>query len=238
VAGVNDAPTKSDRQAKPTLERQQPHAGTSAAPPASTQLQATINKLATPIAPDADVVATQAELEARRQEILRGADEVARIQQEMNITLREYNIAHGFASVNAEPSRVAGNRLVGRNLDKDLRREAHSGASVSASFVSAEKPKYSTPDKTLRATQAAADELDHLTGDALLKQQAQVRELLAVAAKQTAEIARAKTGAGASHIVHSVGGAKEKSNGQASSPHLNRKREKQITLYDPVLAGK
>jgi hypothetical protein len=50
----------------------------------------------------------------------------------------------------------------------------------------AEKPKYSTPDKTLRDAQAAVEELERLLGDALMKQQARVKELLLVAAKQTA----------------------------------------------------
>jgi hypothetical protein len=49
-----------------------------------------------------------------------------------------------------------------------------------------EKPKYSTPDKTLRDAQAAVEELDRLSGDALTKQQARVKELLVVSAKQTA----------------------------------------------------
>jgi hypothetical protein len=112
----------------------------------------------------------------------------------MDITLCEYNIAHVFASVNAEPSKVGATRLRVRNLYKDLRREANSCVSMSASFVSPEKTKYSTPDKIIRVSQAAAEELDHLTGDALLKQQDRVKELLA-AAKQTAEITRNKPGA-------------------------------------------
>jgi hypothetical protein len=161
----------------------------------------------------------------------------------MDITLREYNITHGFTSVNAEPSKVGAARLRGRNLDKDLRREAGPGVSMSASFVAAEKPKYSTPDKMLRTTQAGADELEHITGDALLNSKAHVKELLSFAMKQTAEIARAKPGAEASQIVHSVGGVGGKLNGHASSPHPDRRREgsinsKQMTLYDPVLAGK
>jgi hypothetical protein len=34
--------------------------------------------MVTPVAPDADAVATQTELEAQRQNLLRGADEVVR----------------------------------------------------------------------------------------------------------------------------------------------------------------
>jgi hypothetical protein len=82
--------------------------------------------------------------------------------------------------------------------------------------MSTDKPKYSAPDKTLRAPQATVEELDRLLGDALVKQQDRVDKLLIVAAKQTAEVARNKPGVGASQIVHSVGGAGGKSNGQAS----------------------
>jgi hypothetical protein len=100
---------------------------------------------------------------------------VVRARQEMDITLCEYNIIHGFTSVNVEPSRVGATRHRGRNLNKELRREVGSGVSLSASFVSAEKSKYSTLNTNLRAAQAADDELDHLTGDALQKQHARVK---------------------------------------------------------------
>jgi hypothetical protein len=116
-------------------------------------------------------------------------------QQALNITLRDHNVSHGFASVSADPGRVAAAQLNGRNLEKDLRREVHSGTTMSASVLPVEKPKYSTPDKTLRATQAVAEELDHLLGVALIKQQARVKELLAIATKQTADVTRNKTGA-------------------------------------------
>ncbi|KAK1665476.1 hypothetical protein QYE76_053635 [Lolium multiflorum] len=79
--------------------------------------------LATPIAQNADAAATQVDLEAQRQKLLSGAANIVKAQQELNLTLREYNAAHGFASVSAHPARVAGNRLKGRNLDQDLRRE-------------------------------------------------------------------------------------------------------------------
>nr|XP_051189951.1 uncharacterized protein LOC127303235 [Lolium perenne] len=79
--------------------------------------------LATPITHNTDVAATQAELEAQRQTLLTGAADIIRARQELNLTLREYNAAHGFASVNTNLARVAGNRLRSRNLDQDLRRE-------------------------------------------------------------------------------------------------------------------
>lgn len=126
--------------------------------------------LATPIAPNADATATQAELEAQRQTLLTGAADIARAQQELNLTLREYNAAHGFASVSANPARVAATRLRGRTLDKDLRREVLSGKTMSVSLGPAEKPKYSSPDKTLKAAKAAVEACESLSGDALVKQ--------------------------------------------------------------------
>jgi hypothetical protein len=44
--------------------------------------------LSMPVAPDADGVMTQAELEAQLQALLPGANEIARAQQALNITLR------------------------------------------------------------------------------------------------------------------------------------------------------
>jgi hypothetical protein len=66
ATGTKDVPTKSGRTAKMSLERQQNNAETSNVPPTPTLLQASVDKLATSVAPDADVVATQAELEAQR----------------------------------------------------------------------------------------------------------------------------------------------------------------------------
>jgi hypothetical protein len=176
--GENNAPTKSACPAKPALERDENIAGTSNVLPVATLLQAAMNVMSTSIAPNADAAATQAELVAWRQALLHGAADVSRAQQELNITLREYNAAHGFASVSIDPARVAATRLRGHNLDKELRREVHSGKSMSVSLSLAENPKYSTPDKTLRAARAAVEACESLSGDALAKQQAQVKELL------------------------------------------------------------
>jgi ABC-type hemin transport system substrate-binding protein len=100
--------------------------------------------------------------------------------------------------------------------------------SVSASLAPVEKPKYNTPDKIVRVAQAIVEELETLSSDALIKQQARVKELLFMAAKQTVEVVWSKPGAGASQIVHSVGGAGGKSQGQTSSPHPDRRREGSI----------
>ena len=169
--------TRSTRTAKPPTERDQVVAGTSAAPP-ETPLQAAMSVLATPIAQNIDPAAAQAELEAQRQKLLSGGADIIRAQRELNLTLREYNAAHGFASVSAQPARVPENRLRARNLDRDLRKEILTGKSTSASLSIVEKPKYSSPDKTIKAARAAVEMCDSLTGDALAKQQDRVRELL------------------------------------------------------------
>jgi hypothetical protein len=49
------------------------------------------------------------------------------------------------------------NRLKARNLDQDLRKEILTGKSTSASISVVEKPKYSSPDKTIKAAKAAVE---------------------------------------------------------------------------------
>ncbi|KAK1681758.1 hypothetical protein QYE76_042606 [Lolium multiflorum] len=59
------------------------------------------------------------ELEATRTKLLSGAQTSSGLS-ELNLTLREYNAAHGFASVSAHAARIPENRLKARNLDQDL----------------------------------------------------------------------------------------------------------------------
>jgi hypothetical protein len=63
---------------------------------------------------------------------------------------------------------------------------------MSVSLSPAEKPKYSSPDKSLRAARAAVEACDSLSGDALAKQQARVKELLDMAEKQNQKLHVAK----------------------------------------------
>lgn len=169
--------------------------------------------------------------------------DIIQAQRELNLTLREYNAAHGFASVSAQAARIPENRLKARNLDQDLRKEILTGKSASASLSIVEKSKYSSPDKTIKAARAAVEMCDSLTGDALAKQQDRVRELLDIIQEQHAEQLAKMNKAAASKSVRSAKNAGSKSYGQASSPHPDRRREKevnvqQMTVYDPVLAGK
>jgi hypothetical protein len=242
VAAEGAGRAVSTRAAKPPLERGTGAAGASSAPP-ETPLQAAMNVLATPIAQNIDPAAAQAELEAQRQKMLESGKDIVRAQRELNLTVREYNAAHGFASVSAHAARMPENRLKARNLDQDLRKEILTGKSASASVSIVEKPKYSSPDKTIKAAKAAVELCESLSGDALAKQQERVRELLETIEQQNAEQLAKLNKAAASKSARSTKNAGSKSHGQASSPHPDRRREKemnaqQMTVYNPVLAGK
>ncbi|KAK1662137.1 hypothetical protein QYE76_050296 [Lolium multiflorum] len=146
-----------------------------------------MNTLATPIAQNIDPAKAQEELEATRKALLTGGADIIRAQRELNLTLREYNAAHGFASVSAHAARMPENRLKARNLDQDLRKEVLAGKSASVSVSIVEKPKYSSPDKTIKAAKAAVALCESLSGDELAKQQERVQELLKVIEQQNAE---------------------------------------------------
>ncbi|KAK1596228.1 hypothetical protein QYE76_027213 [Lolium multiflorum] len=181
-----DERAASTRPAKPPLERDAGVAGASSAPPA-TPLQAAMHTLATPIAQNIDPAKAQEELEATRKALLTGGADIIRAQRELNLTLREYNAAHGFASVSAHAARIPENRLKARNLDQDLRKEVLTGKSASVSVSIVEKPKYSSPDKTIKAAKAAVELCESLSGDELAKQQERVKELLKTIEQQNAE---------------------------------------------------
>ncbi|KAK1646270.1 hypothetical protein QYE76_064075 [Lolium multiflorum] len=237
-----DERAASTRPAKPPLERDAGVAGASSAPPA-TPLQAAMHTLATPIAQNIDPAKAQEELEATRKALLTGGADIIRAQRELNLTLREYNAAHGFASVSAHAARIPENRLKARNLDQDLRKEILAGKSASVSVSIVEKPKYSSPDKTIKAAKAAVELCESLSGDELAKQQERVKELLKTIEQQNAEQLAKLNEAVASKSARSTKNAGSKSHGQASSPHPDKRREReknarQMTVYDPVLAGK
>jgi len=172
-AGKLGMPAKATRSRGPPLERTENlagGAGTTADPATPTVLQAAIDRLKAPVDADAGIALTQAQLQEQRQDILQEAIEVAKVRQEFDITLREYNRAHGFTPVSVErPSRIEELRARGRNLNADIDRAGGENIVMSASYISAARPTYSTPAKNLRAAQAAAAELSSLTGDALRK---------------------------------------------------------------------
>ncbi|KAK1642782.1 hypothetical protein QYE76_060587 [Lolium multiflorum] len=86
---------------------------------------------------------------------------------------REYNRAHGLTPGGDEPSRAGHIRRRGRDLGAEIARD---GAPSPA--PSAELPVYNTPDKNVRAAEAAAEELNRLEGEELRRQTRRVTELL------------------------------------------------------------
>ena len=160
------AGTKSTRMGRPPLEKPENRtapAGASAVPVVPSPLQDVIEKLATPVATGIDAALAQAELEEQRKNILLEAREVARIRQELDISMREYNSAHGFTPVANPVSRINEVRARGRDLNLEIERDGRARSARTASHVSAEKPRYSTPGKNLRAAEAAAAELPGLS---------------------------------------------------------------------------
>ena len=111
------------------------------------------------------------------------------------MSMREYNKAHGFTPVVARPSRIDDVRARGKNLNAELARDGKSRSSRTASHISADRPKYSTPAKNLRAAEAAVAELSSLSGEARRKQQDRINELVYVANRQNEAYLKAKTGA-------------------------------------------
>src|SRR3954466_12292871 len=205
-------------------------------------LQATIENLTTPVAPILDPANAQAELEETRQKVLVEAKKVSTLRESLNRTLREYAKAN---KLDIAPERVDELRLRGKNLMNDINKEheAHRAESGDLGL-----PRYSTPAKNLRAANAAALELEGLTGEARQKQQERVNELVRIANQQNEEMLKANPARlGASRMVHSAGEAPALSVAAASSPGNNArkdravtsgKRNKQIVPYDPAIAEK
>ena len=111
---------------RPPLEKPENYtapAGTSSVPVVPSPLQDAIEKLATPVASSAGAALTQAELEVQRKNILLEAREVARVRQEFDISMREYNSAHGFTPVANPVSHIDEVRARGRDLNAEMARE-------------------------------------------------------------------------------------------------------------------
>ena len=88
-------------------------------------------------------------------------------REDFERSLCEYNLVHGFTPVAKGPSRLKEVRDRGRRLNAEIEKDGRT--SRTSSVLSAEKPRYSTPAKTLRAAEAALAELPHLSGEALKK---------------------------------------------------------------------
>ena len=93
-------------------------------------------------------------------------------------------------------------RSRGTDLNSEIARDGRARSSRTASHVSADKPRYSTPGKNLRAVEAAAAELPGLSGDARRKQQDRVNELVAIANRQNEAFRKANLDIGGSWYIH------------------------------------
>ena len=191
MAGVTAPPTedpvlepeaRSTRRAKQALERQG-HGGaeTSRVPVRTEPLRETVERLTVPGA---------AELEAERLSLLEEAEKLAEVRRDFDRVQREYDAAHGFSPIGGRPNREAEVRRRGKGLNAEIDRDGRATSNVTPSVMSAARPNYSSPAKTLRAAEAARAELSGLTGEARRKQQDRVNELVEVATRQNEAVRR------------------------------------------------
>ncbi|KAK1616962.1 hypothetical protein QYE76_022479 [Lolium multiflorum] len=168
MATGDDAGDKSTRVRGPELERTAKDAGASGsgpkAPAPPSRLDEVRAKLSSPLTAGADPSAIEKDLETHRQLLLAGGRAVCR------------KAAHGDHPTRVQPrSRLHARRRQpkpGRPDSPEGRRPgreiARDGAESPA--PSAEQPIYNTPDKNMRAAQAAAEELNRLEGEELRRQ--------------------------------------------------------------------
>ncbi|KAK1626781.1 hypothetical protein QYE76_001096 [Lolium multiflorum] len=182
MAAGDEQVTKSTRTRGPDLERNvDGHASGSGAkaPPPPSRLDEVRAKLSSPLTAGGDPTTIEADLEAHRQLLLRQAEELATAKRQLEITRREYDRAHGLTPGSDGPSRAGQIRRRGRDLGAEIDRD---GAETPA--PSMELPIYNTPDKNMRAAEAAAEELSLLEGEELRRQTRRVAELCHAAAEQ------------------------------------------------------
>jgi hypothetical protein len=227
------------------LERVENLAGTSTVPAKGQVLLPIIDRLLEPVRSGDDPEQTREVLEGSCQALVDEALAMHQERERFNRQLREYEAAHGFTPVVTRPSRIDEVRTRGRDLNTELGKDARAKSHTATSTVP--KVIYSSPVKNLRAAAEVAKDLSNLSGEALREQQARLNHLLSEATKQQEAFKKANPGAGASQYIASVGGAGARSKGEASSPHpsarragsvTSGRRDKQIQVYDPAIAGK
>ncbi|KAK1627955.1 hypothetical protein QYE76_002270 [Lolium multiflorum] len=150
---------------------------------------------------------------------------LAAAKRQMEITQREYNRAHGLTPGGDEPSRAGHVRRRGRDLGAEIDRD---GAPSPA--LSVELPVYNTPDKNVRAAEAAAEELSRLEGEELRRQTRRVTELLNAANRQIAD-PRYVNAPRASHARGAAGNDREgaRDTAESASPGPSRRHDSRAT---------
>ncbi|KAK1695823.1 hypothetical protein QYE76_012520 [Lolium multiflorum] len=154
------------------------------APAPPSRLDEVQAKLSSPLTAGADPSSIEKDLETHRQLLL---------MQRKNCLLQSGRWRSPSASTTAltaspagdNPSRAGHIRRRGGGLGAEIARD---GAESPA--PSMEPPVYNTPDKNMRAAQAAAEELSRLQGEELRRQTKRVTELLNAATKQSADPSR------------------------------------------------
>jgi hypothetical protein len=250
-----DLVEQTSRRSKPAYEKPEnrDQAGPSSSP-LPTMMCDTIAELEMPVelAEGADPAEIQRALDEMRQQILYEAEQMAKLRQEMDRDMREYNSANGFTPiVRSRPAQIDRQHVRGKNLAKELDGVAESSAH--SSFISVSKPVYNTPAKCIKAAEQVVAEWSGLSGETLVQQQARLQALLATASKLNAEMKKANPKAPSGIIYSSGDVGQNRSNRQASSPNrhagrartntrpegsVNSREKKQMMVYGPVYTGK
>ena len=146
-------------------------------------VQAMLQGLTTPIDAGADPEQAAVLLEQARQRLLSSAHDVAATHLHVEAQVREYNYAHGFTPVVAEPNQRGNIRC---NLTGEMAGEpaTKAGLAAPASAPTTHRPVYSSPAKNMKAAWTVAAELPGLEGDELRAQQQRVQDLLDTADHQ------------------------------------------------------
>ncbi|KAK1692123.1 hypothetical protein QYE76_008820 [Lolium multiflorum] len=200
------------------------------APPPPSRLEEARAKLRTPLTAGADPTTLEADLEAHRQFLPKQVEEVAAVKRQLEITRREFDRAHGLTPAGNNPSRVGQIRHRGGGLGAEIDRD---GADSPA--PSMELPVYNTPEKNLRAAEAAAEELSRLEGEELRRQTRRVTELLHAASEKQKDPRYAGNAPSASHAHGAAGNNRggPRDTAESASPAPSRQRGSQATHDSP-----
>ncbi|KAK1613789.1 hypothetical protein QYE76_019306 [Lolium multiflorum] len=225
--------TRTTRTRGPQLERNADGSASASgpkAPPPPSRLEEARAKLSTPLTAGADPTTIEVDLEAHRQLLLKQADELAAAKRQLEITRRKYDRVQGFTPGCNDPSRASQIHRRGGGLGTEIDRD---GADSPA--PSMELPIYNTPEKNLRAAEAAAEELSRLEGEELRRQTRRVPELLHIASEQQKNPRYAGYVPSASHPHGAAGrnGGGPRDTVESSSPAPSRRKDSQATHDSP-----
>ena len=146
-----------------------PRARSARHPASGAVLQEAIERLGMPILASADPEEAHAHLEEQRKAMHAEAQELARAKLDYELNVREYNGAQLRTPRHEGPSRIKEVRARGKALNAEIGREGRPRVGSTPGLSAANRPKYSSPAKALRAAEAVIADLANLSGDALKK---------------------------------------------------------------------